>query len=487
MSERFGDVALIGLGASTQAAATYLLTLPAGEVGSVSLYAGPSSIAARERAAALEAQGARVVFDTEELAGSYDLCIASPGIPCGSAFYTSAAAHSAEVLSEPELAWRESPHAWAAITGTNGKTTTTTLACELLRAGGVPARTVGNIGLPPIACVTDRAESEVFVAELSSFQLHGCTRFAPRVAVLLNVTPDHLEWHGSLEAYAADKERAFANLGPRDLAVVGTDEACRVVAARCRARGVRTVVLGEEPCPCACDAAWLDGATGRLVVRLNGRDRALCAWDAMHLKGPHNLQNALAAATLALEMGASDEGVAAGLLDFAPLAHRVEPCGQVAGVAYFDDSKGTNTDAVLKALASFEPGRVVLLVGGHDKGTDLSAFSREVVAGAKAVVAYGEAGPRFFAALSQAASQLAAEGLPCARVEQAAHMREAFDTARALATCGDVVLLSPACSSFDEFSGYKERGAVFQGWVAQLAEGADLADANADADSEDAR
>lgn len=464
MSHGFGDVLLLGLGVSTQAAGAYLTSLADGSVESVTAYAGACGEAARARGAELEGRGVRVVYGSELVEGAYDLGIVSPGVPATGAFFASAAAACRELVSEPELAWRESPRDWVAITGTNGKTTTTTLTCALLQAGGVAARTVGNIGLPPIACVADRPDGEVFVAELSSFQLQSCVRFAPRVAVLLNVTPDHVEWHGSLAAYAAAKERAFANLGPGDLALVGDDEACRGVATRLRARGVRTAVLGEQPCACASDGAWLDG-DGVLRVRLGGREHALCRYADMALKGPHNLQNSLAAAAAALEMGADADGVRAGLLAFRPLAHRVEPCGTAGGISFFDDSKATNTDAVVKALGSFEPGRVVVMLGGHDKGTDLSELAAAVVARCRTAVVFGEAAGRFAAALEQA--RAAGEG--GAAVLRAPHMREAFDAARAAALPGDAVLLSPACSSFDEFTGYAQRGDTFQGWVRALA------------------
>lgn len=464
----YGDVALIGLGASTQAAALYLAGLDLEAVRSVTVYAGPSNDASRARAEAFDGTRVQVVFDCEELGRTFDVGVMSPGVPAIGPFYASAREHCAELMSEPELAWRESPRDWVAITGTNGKTTTTTLACELLRASGVPARTVGNIGLPPIACVGKREPGEVFVAELSSFQLHGTSRFAPRAAVVLNVTPDHVEWHGTLEAYAADKERVFANMGPRDLCLVGNDETCRSMADRLRLAGKRVAVLGEEPRCCAADGAWVDG-DGRLTVRLAGRDHVLCRVDEMRIKGPHNVMNALAASALALEAGANTEDVAQALREFSPLEHRVEPCGVHDGVAYYDDSKATNVDASLKALGAFEAGKVVVMLGGHDKGTDLSALAREVAASCRGAVAYGEAGQRFFEALEGAR---AAAGPACAcEVAKAPDMRGAFDAARAMARPGDSVLLSPACSSFDEFSGYAERGRVFKAWVAELGDG----------------
>ncbi len=472
MAHGFGDVALFGLGASTRAAAEYLAALPAGEVGSIAVYAGAPSPSARAAAEALEGRGVRVVWDVEEPERDFDLGVVSPGIPAIGSFYAAAARRCAELVSEPELAWRESPRDWLAITGTNGKTTTTTLTCELLRSSGLQARTVGNIGLPPIACVAGRPAGEVFVAELSSFQLHGTRRFAPRAAAVLNVTPDHIEWHGTLEAYAADKERVFANMGPDGLCALGTDEACRAMAERLRLAGRRVAVLGEEPTCCAADGAWLD-QNGRLVVRLRGRDHVLCRFDDMRIKGPHNAQNALAAAALALEAGASDEGVARGLLEFSPLEHRIEPCGSFGGVSFFDDSKATNVDAAEKALSAFEPGTVVVMLGGHDKGTDLQGFARTVVSRCRAAVAYGEAGERFYDALASARAEA---GPSCAcLLERRPNMRAGFEAACALARPGDAVLLSPACSSFDEFSGYAERGRAFKGWVRGLGGAPDAA------------
>lgn len=463
MYEPSGNIVLLGLGASTEAAARYLAPLMPGKVASVTLVVPRLGEAQHATAHELEELGVHVVEGFEGLEGAFDLGVVSPGIPCIGDFYRWGERHCSELISEPELAWRVSPKGWVGITGTNGKTTTTTLACELLRASGMAACTVGNIGLPPIACVADRKPGEVFVAELSSFQLESSKDLAPHVGVLLNVTPDHVEWHGSLEAYAQAKEKLFANMACDDVAVLGDDEACRAVAGRLGARGVRVARLGHAPAGDTPDAAWVD-EHHNLVVRLRGRDHVLCGVDDMQIKGAHNVQNALAAAVCALEMGADAGAVKRGLVAFAPLAHRIEPCGCVGGVEFYDDSKGTNADATIKAIGSFAPGRVVVLLGGHDKGTDLSELADTVATCCKAAVCYGEAGPRFHDELARAVSRH-----PGCELALAPKMRDAFDAARGLACAGDVVLLSPACSSFDEFKGYVQRGEVFQGWVADLA------------------
>ena len=458
MFEPCGNVALLGLGASTKEAAKYLAGPACPKVESVTLVAQIGD-AQKPAAAELQALGVKVA---PQLEGSYDLGVVSPGIPCIGDFYRAGQRHCAQLIGEPELAWRVSPQAWVGITGTNGKTTTTTLACELIAAAGIPARTVGNIGLPPIACVEGRKPGEVFVAELSSFQLQSSYQLHPHVGVLLNVTPDHVEWHGSLEAYAQAKERLFQNMNADDLAVLGDDETCAGVEARLRARGVRVAVLGAVPAADAPDGAWVDGQD-RLVVRLKGCDQVLCHVDDMLIKGPHNVQNALAAAACALEMGADAAAVEAALRTFKPLSHRIEPVGRVAGVGYYDDSKGTNTDATVKAILAFPAGGTLVLLGGHDKGTDLTELAQTVAANCKAAVCYGEAGERIAAAVGQAVA-----AHPGCEVLRAPKMHEAFEAARQRAVAGDVVLLSPACSSFDEFTGYVQRGNTFQSWVGEL-------------------
>lgn len=453
---RLGDVCVLGLGKTGEAVAAYLIALPKERVSSVTLYGGLRSVEG-EATRALEALGVRVVLGTEDVTGRYDLAVASPGIPEGSAFVAAAKACSDEFIGEPELAWRESPERWLAITGTNGKTTTTSLTCALLQAAGLDAVAVGNIGRLAIGEVAARPQGQWFVAELSSFQLAESCQLHPRAAALLNVTPDHLSWHGSLERYAEAKERVFANFGPRDLAVVSEeDEWCRAAIERLEARELRVAHLNVSADPGTPCAAFR--RDGRLIVRLDGTEFDLLAADELSLHGDHNIQNALAAAALALEAGADPDGVRAGLAAFAPLEHRIEPCGELGGVRFVNDSKGTNTDAVEKALGAFKPGHVVLMMGGTDKKTDLTSVTDLASRVARVVVCYGEAGERIAQAVE------AAPG--AARVLRGQHMADAFELACAAAEPGDTVLLSPACASFDEFSGFEERGRVFKSLVA---------------------
>ena len=430
-----GDVCVLGLGKTGEGIATYLADLPRERVSSITLYGGAKS-AEGEATRALTERGVRVVVGTEEVEGHYDLTIASPGIPEHSAFMHNAQACSDEVIGEPEFAWRESPDRWLAITGTNGKTTTTTLA-------------TGE--------VAGRPQDRWFVAELSSFQLAETRYLHPRAAALLNVTPDHLKWHGSLERYAQAKERAFANLGPNDLAVVSNeDEWCRAAIVRLEERGLRVAhvqVSGDPGTPCAAFVR-----DGRLIVRLDGVEIDLVDAADLKIRGDHNIQNALVAAALVLEVGADADAVRQGLRAFAPLEHRIEPCGERDGVHFVNDSKATNTDAVEKALGAFEPGTVVLLAGGTDKGTDLTTTAELASRVSRAVVCYGEAGERIAQAMEAASGP--------AKVLRAQHMADALQVACAQAQPGDTVLLSPACASFDEFSGFEERGRVFKQLVA---------------------
>lgn len=428
-------------------------------VDSVTVYGGATS-APNERSRALEAAGARFVYGTESIEGAYEVCVASPGISEFSDFFRNGAAASAQIMGEPEFAWRLSPERWCAITGTNGKTTVTSLANELMVASGLPSIAVGNIGTAPIREVDRRPEGEWFVAELSSYQIATTREFHPRVAVLLNITPDHLGWHKTHANYALAKIDLFRNMDESDLAIVNVeDEGISAFADRVSVPGRRVLSLGLSDAGTACAAFVRDG---RLVVRIDGVETPLVSVDELQIEGPHNVLNALAASAAALACGATPDGVRAGLVSFRPLAHRVEPVATVDGVRYVNDSKATNTDAVEKALATFSGKRVVLLLGGADKGTPLDDFMGVVASRAAAVVCFGAARERFRAALADA------PGASEIDIAEADDLRDAVDVARSLAQRGDVVLLSPACASFDEFSGFEERGDAFRSYVAGL-------------------
>ena len=362
------------------------------------------------------------------------------------------------------------------VTGTNGKTTTTSIAAHLLEDAGLAARAVGNIGDACIARVA-AGDTDVYVAEVSSFQLESTLRFAPNVAVLLNITPDHIEWHGTLDAYAAAKWKVIANLShtPNSTAVLcATDDAVRARIRELRTMtpdergfdyvpvGTKDGIAGDMRARCGSENAAFVSADGVLTVAFRGMEHRLCAASDLQIKGDHNTENALVAASCAIALGIDDALVAQSLRSFAPLEHRIEPCGSVAGVACYNDSKATNVDATLKAFSAFGSARPIVLLGGHDKGTDLAPLVAAAHEHAKAVVIFGEARDRFLAAFG---GECPGEDGTLA-VIAANHMEDALDAGLAAAAPGDVLLLSPACSSFDEFTCYEQRGDVFKELVA---------------------
>lgn len=472
--EKLGRVLILGLGKSGIAAARYCADLIGSRVDHLAIAAGKETPAALEFAARMEDAGAVVKFNHETIEERYDLCIASPGISQFSAFYKSAQAASTEIMSEIEFAWRESAEdsVWVAITGTNGKTTTTALCAHLLRDAGMNAAAVGNIGDVCLEAVAE-GKTQVYVAEVSSYQLASTIDFAPQVAVLLNITPDHLKWHTSMEEYRRAKLRVFKNLAsiPGSVAVLDATndlvrETVRAFKAQSREeRGFDYVPLGtasglDESMHDRCgsdNAAYLD-PEGVMCVLLRGETHRLMKASDLQLKGRHNHANALAAATAALALGVGYEDLVRGLSSFAPLEHRIEPCGVINGVACFNDSKATNVDATLVAFSSFTPGRLIVLLGGDDKGTPLDELVRVARENARAVVCFGAAGPRFAAAFEDAGAG--------DMVLRAGKLEEALDCALEAAQEGDSVVLSPACASFDEFNSFEHRGREFKRYVA---------------------
>ena len=386
----------------------------------------------------LKAQGSRVEEldvvneDTLNTSRAYDLCIASPGISEFSEFYMVAMRVSKEVISEVEFAWRESEKesTWIAITGTNGKTTTTALTTHILKSAGKNAVAVGNIGDTCISQVD--GTPKIYVAECSSYQLASTRNFAPDACAILNITPDHIKWHKGLENYKSAKFKVFANVSPEALLFVEDSLMATIPSLPCK-------VVSDITSP-----------SRKLVESVAGE---------MQIKGEHNIQNAVCAATLCSYFGVSSAQIKEALCTFAPLEHRIEPCGEIDGVKFFNDSKATNVDSTLKALSAFPEGNVILLLGGVDKMSDLEPLVEACEESVKQVICYGEAKERFMAAMNV----LAGRGV---KISQCEHMKDAFVKARKNAEQGDVILLSPACASFDEFSGFEERGRAFKQMVA---------------------
>jgi len=456
-----GHVVVLGAGRSGRAVAEYVATARSCGVDvRVTLVDGSVDPAIERRAVLLRGMGVRVLTGSSSVPEDADLIVASPGIPPTSPIMASARASGAPVISELEFAYRVSSSPWIAVTGTNGKTTTTALIEHLLRESGIPAESVGNIGRAATRVAGEAGSATVFVAEVSSFQLALTERFHPRVAVLLNITPDHVDWHGSLEVYTADKARVFANLTPDDTAVINIDDAGSApFSAKVAALGVRVCQVGlsgSQP------DATLDG--DMLVLTIHGERVPLIRVGELGIRGDHNVSNALAAAAAAHAIGASLPDIRAGLRSFEPIEHRLESVAVVAGVEYFNDSKATNPDAVLKALTAFEDRPLLVLLGGHNKGNDFNELARAIVLRCKGAVVFGESADEFVAAFRT----IRAEGFALARSEG---MVAAVVAAARMAVPGDVVTLSPACASFDEFDDYEHRGRVFRETVCSLAAG----------------
>ncbi len=446
----YGDVLILGLGRSGIATARYATGLVArGAATSVTAYDAAKTPQTERHAEELRALGVRVELGSDQVAGVYSVCVASPGIPPHAPLMRSAREHAERIISEIEFAFVESRQQWIAVTGTNGKTTTTALVAHLLRQGGVAARTVGNIGSPAIAAVADASDNDVLVAEVSSFQLSLTATFHPTVAVLLNITPDHLDWHGSIEAYTADKMRLFAHLGPDDLAVIDVDDpgsAARVDEVAAHGVPVSRIALNARH---SLGASRVDGV---LVLETRGGEVRLCRADELLIRGDHNVSNALAAAAAAHAFGISPSDLRDGLRSFQAIEHRLEPVGCIAGVEWYNDSKATNPDAVFKAVEAFRDHPLVLLLGGRNKGNNFRPLAERADGDAKSVVLFGESRGELAAAF---------EGLQVETVE-AVSLADAVAVAQALAQPGDVVVLSPACASFDEFTSYEHRGAAFK-------------------------
>jgi UDP-N-acetylmuramoylalanine--D-glutamate ligase len=445
-----GDIGVLGLGRSGRAVIDYLLARrDAGDPLTVTAYDSSDRSELVPVAEEYRARGVEVHLDATECDREFDLVIASPGIPPSSSLLASARTHAARLTGEIEFAFERSRSPWVAVTGTNGKTTVTALIGHILSSAGQPAECVGNIGNPPISMVDEIGPSTVLVAETSSFQLSLTERFHPRVAVLLNITPDHIDWHGSMAAYTADKVRVFANQRPGDTAVIDVDdEGSRPFADELEHRGITVVRVSREGR--TDEGALL--SNGALTLSTSAGVEMLVRSDELKIRGAHNVSNALAAAAAARALGIDGRDIAEALRTFDPIEHRLEPVAIVDGVEYFNDSKATNPGATQMALTAFPDRSVVLLLGGRNKDNSFAPLAPHIRRHCNAVVAFGEAG-------SQIADELESEGIAAERADD---LPSAVKRARALAAAGDVVLLSPACASFDEFDSYAHRGRAFK-------------------------
>lgn len=372
-----------------------------------------------------------------------DLIVVSPGVPVDAPPLVQARALGESVIGEIELAAQFLPGSIVAITGSNGKTTTTTLTGEIMTAGGFPALVGGNIGTPAIS-LAERAKPEtVIVLEVSSFQLETIQTFRPKVAVVLNVTPDHLDRHRTLEAYVDAKARIFENQQGSDFAVLNADDpTCLAMAARTRAQVFWFSRQKEVQ-----QGAWV--RDGNIVFRNEGGQKEIMQVSEIPLKGAHNLENVLAAVCAGALMGCAADKIRQAVRDFKAVEHRLEFVATIRGVDYYNDSKATNVDATIKALESF-PANIHLILGGKDKGSDYTLLNDLLRQRVKRVYTIG-------AAAAKIESQI--KGVEIVHAET---LENAIRKASAAARPSDVVLLAPACASFDQFKSYEHRGGMFK-------------------------
>jgi UDP-N-acetylmuramoylalanine--D-glutamate ligase len=406
----------------------------------------------REVAAKLRAAGVKLALGSDApvaLAG-LDLIVVSPGVPAKIPLLETARSQGIAVWSEIELAWRFLRGRVICITGSNGKTTTTSLVGHILETAGLPVQIAGNIGTPLISRVDISSDTSFTVVEASSFQLELISAFRPDIGVLLNITPDHLDRHGSIEAYGAAKARLFENQAENDAAVINADDA---IAAQYAPTVPRVFWFSRTKR--VASGCYLRGE--EIVFRCEGAESVLLDRKLIGLRGSHNIENVLAAAAAARLAGVEPAAIAEGVRTFAGVEHRIEYVATISGVEYFNDSKATNVDATLKALDAF-PGNVLVILGGKDKGSDFRILRQSLRSQARMALLIGSAAEKIEADLAGA--------IP---VERAESMERAVEIAARRAQPGDTVLLAPACASFDQFDNYEHRGRVFKQLVRELA------------------
>jgi UDP-N-acetylmuramoylalanine--D-glutamate ligase len=380
---------------------------------------------------------------------NHDLLIPSPGVPADAPLLLAARAMNLTIWSEIELAYRFLRGRLIGITGSNGKTTTTSLAEHILRGAGFATILAGNIGTPLIACVEATREETITVAELSSFQLELIEQFRPDIAVFLNLTPDHLDRHHTLEAYAAAKARIFENQTRQDAAILNVDDPATAPYAPSNPQ-----VFWFSRQQRVEQGAFLSG--DEILFRHNGREEIVLRRHDISLVGAHNLENVLAAVAATRLAGAEPAAIARGVKSFAGVAHRLEFVSEIAGVRYYNDSKATNVDATRKALDAFS-GRILIILGGKDKGSDYAPLQKPLRE--KAVLAL---------LIGAAAAKIETQIAGSVAIDRAETLDRAVEIAAHAARPGDVVLLAPACASFDQFQNYEHRGRVFKELVHQL-------------------
>lgn len=378
-----------------------------------------------------------------------DLIIPSPGVPADEKHLQAARAKGITIWSEIEVAYRFMKGRLIGITGSNGKTTTASLVEHILKTAGMQTILAGNIGRPLIGCVDAMKDDTCTVVELSSFQLELIDTFRPNIGLFLNLTPDHLDRHYTLEAYGAAKARLFEKQTGEDAAILNADDAATTPYAPSLPR-----VYWFSRKQRVAQGAYVRG--GDIVFRQDGAEETFLSLEDVPLAGGHNVENVLAAAAAAWLAGAPSAAIAKGVRSFTGVEHRLEFVSDIGGVRYYNDSKATNVDATRKALDAF-PGRILIILGGKDKGSDYTALQEPLRE--KAILAL---------LIGAAAEKIEKQIAGSVALDRAETLERAVETASHAAQRGDVVLLAPACASFDQFQNYEHRGRVFKDLVKQL-------------------
>lgn len=379
-----------------------------------------------------------------------DLVVVSPGVPLSLGFFETSRKAGISIIAEVELAYRHLKGKIIGITGSNGKTTTTTLVERLLTGAGLRGHAAGNIGTPLISLVPESTPEDIYAVELSSFQLEAIDQFRPFIGSMLNLTPDHMDRYGRFEDYSAAKQRLFRNQKNSDFAVLnGDDMATAALAARVQARPIIFSRLKN-----AGYGAFIRNE--RIIYRDENGETELFPVSAIKLVGAHNLENVLAACAMAILAGAPPESLEESVRRFEAVEHRIEWVSEIDGVRYYNDSKATNVDAAIKALEAF-PRNILLIAGGRDKAGDFTVLRPLVRERVKHLVLIGEAAEKIRKALAETVD-----------MTEVSSMQDAVQTCKRIAQPGDVVLLAPACASFDMFEDYEDRGRVFKNAVRSL-------------------
>ncbi len=382
-----------------------------------------------------------------------DLIVPSPGVPLGIPPLRKAKEAGKEIISELELAWRFLRGTTVAVTGSNGKTTTTALLGRIFESAGRPTQVGGNIGTPLVSLVDSSTDESVNVVEASSFQLEAVRHFRPRVGALLNMTPDHLDRHGSMAEYVAAKARLFGQQQAGDFAIFNADDpTSRELEPEIRAQRFWFSRRRKLDVGSFIDEDWIRFSNGPV------QEDVLRRGD-IRLRGAHNLENVLAAVCAARLLDVPPETIREAVAGFEGVEHRLEFVAEVAGVKYFNDSKATNVDSALKAIEAFDgiEGKLLVILGGRDKGGDFTALREPLTRRAKCALLIGEASGKISGQITGAVE-----------VETCGSLPAALSRAAGMAQPGDIVVLAPGCASFDQFDSYAHRGTVFKDGVMKL-------------------